>query len=219
MPIDRLAWRFLLRNPDALTDAELLELLLRFTGADAATLSERLLAQFPSIAALMEADAACLLTVEGVDEETALLLRLVPELHRRYFLSRSQAETRLLTSADFGRYLLPYFYGVRDEVVYLLLMDAAGKVLNCRRIGQGSVNSANVPVRRLVQEALTANATGAVLAHNHPSGLALPSREDVALTMRLRETLDALDILLIDHIVVADDDYVSMRESGYFRTF
>ena len=219
MKADRLTRRFLLRDPDTLTDAELLELLLRFSTDDAQVLTERILAQYPNIAAVIEADADALRVIEGMDEQSMLLLRLVPELHRRYFLSRSQGESRLLSGTDCGRFLLPYFYGARDEMVYLLLLDAAGKVLNCRLIGHGSVNSANVPMRRLVLEALTANATGVVLAHNHPSGVALPSKEDINLTMRLRAALDALEILLLDHIVIADDDFVSMRESGYFREY
>ena len=217
MKTDGLTRRFLRGVPDAMTDAELLELLLRFSTEDAKALTERILAQCPNIAAVIEADADTLRSIEGIDEASVLLLRLVPELHRRYFLSRSRDEKRLTTSADFGRFLLPYFYGARDEMVYLLLLDAAGTVLNCKLIGHGSVNSANVPMRRVVQEALTANASGVVLAHNHPSGVALPSKEDADLTARLRDTLDALQILLLDHIVVADDDFVSMRESGYFQ--
>lgn len=217
MKTDGLTRRFLRGVPDAMPDAELLELLLRFSTDDAKALTERIMAQCPNIAAVIEADADTLRSIEGIDEESVLLLRLVPELHRRYFLSRSRDEKRLTTSADFGRFLLPYFYGARDEMVYLLLLDAAGKVLNCKLIGHGSVNSANVPMRRVVQEALTANASGVVLAHNHPSGVALPSKEDADLTARLRDTLDALQILLLDHIVVADDDFVSMRESGYFH--
>ena len=217
MKTDGLTRRFLHGIPDTMPDAELLELLLRFSTEDAKALTERILAQCPNIAAVVEADADTLRSIEGIDEASVLLLRLVPELHRRYFLSRSRDEKRLTTSADFGRFLLPYFYGARDEMVYLLLLDAAGKVLNCKLIGHGSVNSANVPMRRVVQEALTANASGVVLAHNHPSGVALPSKEDADLTARLRDTLDALQILLLDHIVVADDDFVSMRESGYFQ--
>lgn len=217
MKTDGLTRRFLHGIPDTMPDAELLELLLRFSTEDAKALTERILAQCPNIAAVVEADADTLRSIEGIDEASVLLLRLVPELHRRYFLSRSRDEKRLTTSADFGRFLLPYFYGARDEMVYLLLLDAAGKVLNCKLIGHGSVNSANVPMRRVVQEALTSNATGVVLAHNHPSGVALPSKEDADLTARLRDTLDALQILLLDHIVVADDDFVSMRESGYFQ--
>lgn len=219
MTNDRLTRRFLRHNPDILTDAELLELLLRFSTGNAEALSKCILEQYPNIAAVIEAEADQLAAIEGMDEDSVLLLSLVPELHRRYFLSRSQGEARLLSSADFGRFLLPYFYGARDEVVYLLLLDAAGKVLNCRMLGHGSVNSANVPMRRLVQEALTANATGVVLAHNHPSGVALPSKEDINLTMRLRDALDVLEIMLLDHIVIADDDFVSMRESGYFRQY
>lgn len=207
------------RTPDALTDAELLALLLQFTREDAKEFSEKILAQFPSIADVMEADKQDLAAVEGMDEETSLLLRLVPELHRRYFLSRSRAETRLTDSHDYGSYLLPYFYGVRDETVYLLLLDGAGRVINCRLLEKGSVSSANVPIRRLVQEALTANAAAVVLAHNHPAGIALPSKEDVEITLRLREALEVMDIVLLDHIVVADDDFVSLRDSGYLRRF
>lgn len=217
--MDKLIRRFLIRNPDGLTDKEVLYLLLRLTSDDAQTLTDRLMEVYPTIAHLMEATTEDLNAVEGMDENSVLLLRLVPELHRRYFLSRSHVETRLKDSHDFGTFLLPYFYGARDEMVYLLMLDAAGKVLNCRLIGHGSVNSANVPFRKLVQEALTANASAVVLAHNHPSGIALPSQEDYEITLRLRETLDAVDVLLIDHIVVADDDFVSMRDSGYLRRF
>lgn len=217
--MDKLIRRFLIRNPDGLTDKEVLYLLLRLTSDDAQTLTDRLMEVYPTIAHLMEATTEDLNAVEGMDENSVLLLRLVPELHRRYFLSRSHVETRLKDSHDFGTFLLPYFYGARDEMVYLLMLDAAGRVLNCRLIGHGSVNSANVPFRKLVQEALTANASAVVLAHNHPSGIALPSQEDYEITLRLRETLDAVDVLLIDHIVVADDDFVSMRDSGYLRRF
>ncbi len=220
MAEDRLVRRFLLRSPDALTDAELLELLLRFAGReDAKRRAELLLERFPNMAAILEAGNEELAAVEGLDEDCILLLRLVPELHRRYFLSRCQTEQRLTDSAAIGKYLLPYFYGAKDEMVYLLSLDAAGKVLNCRLLGHGSVNSANVPARRMVQEALACNASAVVLAHNHPSGIAIPSREDIQLTTRLKEALDVLDILLIDHIIVADDDYVSLRDSGYLYNY
>lgn len=207
------------RTPDSMTDAALLELLLQFTRDDAAELAGKILEQFPSIADVMEAGKEELSSVEGMDDETVLLLRLVPELHRRYFLSRSRTETRLTDSHDYGSYLLPYFYGARDEMVYLLLLDGAGRVINCRLLGEGSVSSANVPIRRLVQETLTANAAAVVLAHNHPAGIALPSKEDVEITVRLREALEIMDIVLLDHIVVADDDFVSLRDSGYLRRF
>lgn len=217
--MDRLARHLLQRNPDTLKDAELLELLLRFAVGEtnAAALAQRLLERWPCLASVLEADAQELSAVEGMTGECAVLLRLVPELQRRYLIARSAPETRLVDSVAFGGYLLPYFYGAKDEMVYLLSLDATGKPLSCRLIGHGSVNSANVPVRRLVQEALTANATAVVMAHNHPSGIAIPSREDIDLTLRLRDALDVMDILLLDHLVIADDDFVSMSDSGYLR--
>lgn len=217
--MDRLARHLLQRNPDTLKDAELLELLLRFAVGenDASALAQRLLERWPCLASVLEADAQELSAVEGMTDECAVLLRLVPELQRRYLIARSAPETRLVDSVAFGGYLLPYFYGAKDEMVYLLSLDATGKPLSCQLIGHGSVNSANVPVRRLVQEALTANATAVVLAHNHPSGIAIPSREDIDLTLRLRDALDVMDILLLDHLVIADDDFVSMSDSGYLR--
>lgn len=219
MKNDPLRRRFMHRSPDGLSDGELLELLLRYSRDDAGEMARKILERFPNIAVIMEADAEDLSTVEGMDEDTVLLLRLIPELHRRYFLSRSRAQKRLADSRDYGNYLQPYFYGARDEMVYLLLLDAAGQVLNCRMLAKGSVNATGVPIRRLVQEALTANATGIVLAHNHPCGIALPSKEDVELTLRLREALEIMDLTLLDHIIVADDDFVSLRDSGYLHRF
>ncbi len=203
------------KSPDALSDEEMLTLLLRFSSDKPEALTAHLLEQYGDIANLMEAGSVDLSAVEGLDRDSLLLLRLVPELHRRYFLRRSAPESRLLEPKDYGRYLLPYFYGERDEVVYLLMLDAGCKVIKCRKLGHGSVNSANVPIRRLVQEAVNANATAIVLAHNHPSGIAIPSKEDIEITLRLSEALKILDLPLLDHIIVADDDFVSLRESGY----
>lgn len=217
MKNDALERRFLLRNPDGLTDAELLELLLRFSSHRSKELANALLDRFGCTAAILEASADDLAMALDLTSDDILLLRLVPELHRRYFLSRKQTETRLHSSTDIGNYLQPYFHGARDELVYLLCLDAAGKVLRCTQISHGSVNSATVPMRRLVAEALHANASAVVLAHNHPAGIATPSKEDVELTLRLQDALAVMEIQLCDHILVADDDFVSLRDSGYLR--
>ena len=112
-------------------------------------------------------------------------------------------------------YLVPFFFGRNVETVFLLCLDAKCKVLCCKEVGQGSVNSAGISVRKIVETALAANATTVVLAHNHPSGIAVPSSEDVQTTCRVAMALNAVEIQLADHIVVADGDYVSMVQSGY----
>ena len=110
---------------------------------------------------------------------------------------------------------MPRFFGRKVETVFLLCLDAKCKVLCCKEVGEGSVNSAGISIRRIVETALGANATSVVLAHNHPSGMALPSAEDIQTTRRVAAALNTVDILLADHIVVADDDFVSMVQSGY----
>ena len=132
-------------------------------------------------------------------------------------VSRSARFDVLLTNEQCGDYLLPYFVGRRDETVFMLCLDAKCKVLCCKEVGRGSVNSAGVPVRRVVETALGVNATTVILAHNHPSGLAIPSSEDIITTRRIAIALDAVGIVLADHIVVADDDFVSMVDSAYYR--
>lgn len=219
MKIDTIIHRFLNKNPDWIKDEELLEMLLHYVTEEPEVVSRQLLEKYENIAALMEADTGDLQTLPYLNEEAVLLLRLVPELNRRYFVARSQGRTRLVTSKDYGNYLLPKFYGARDELVYLLCLDATNQVISCQQMEHGSVNSANIPVRRLVQEALQANATTVVLAHNHPSGIAMPSREDVALTDTLYHTFRAMDICLDDHLIIANDTYLSLRECGYYMEF
>ena len=110
--------------------------------------------------------------------------------------------------------MLPFFFGRRFETVFLLCLDAKCKVLCCRELGEGSVNAAGISVRKVVETALSAGASSVVLAHNHPSGVAIPSEEDIQTTQRITSALRAVDITLADHLIVADEDYVSMALSG-----
>ena len=98
-----------------------------------------------------------------------------------------------------------------------MCLDAKCAVICCEKIGEGGVNSAGVPVRAIVEKALKADATSAILAHNHPSGLAFPSKEDIYTTRRVAAALDAVNIQLTDHIIVAEDDWVSLAQSGLYR--
>lgn len=100
-------------------------------------------------------------------------------------------------------------------MVFLLCLDAKCKVLGCKLICEGGVNSADLSIRKIVETAINANASSVILTHNHPSGVAIPSADDVQTTVRVAHALQLMDIILADHIVVADDDAVSMVQSGY----
>lgn len=215
----RLKDRFRSEGLDHFEERHVLELLLSYSipRKDTAPLAKELLAHFGSFTQVMEATPEELQKVKGVGEHTATLIALTTAVGRYYAVKRATNVEILDSTTKCGRYLVHQFFGRRNETVFLLCLDAKCKVLCCREVGEGSVNSANIPVRRVVEMALAANATTAVIAHNHPSGVAVPSDEDVATTYRLARALDAVEITLADHIVVADEDFVSLVQSGWYH--
>lgn len=214
---ERLKQRFLEEGLDNFTDVQVLELLLFYAipQRDTNPIAHALLDYFGGLSQVLEASVEELKKVPGISDHSATLLSLVTQIARYYQVDCAQ-RVECLTSLDAcGAYLVPYFFGRSKETVFLLCLDAKCKVLCCREVGEGSVNSASISVRKIVETALGANATTVVLAHNHPSGVALPSEEDVQTTWRVAAALNAVEIHLADHIVVADGDYVSMAQSGY----
>ena len=178
-------------------------------------MAHELLDRFGSLAKVLDAPVARLVREGDLTANAALLLSLIKDVGRRYEVSKTEDEIILRSISDCGEYLKSKFRNKRNETVYLLSLDAKLKVLNCRQVGEGSVNYASIPIRRCVEMALEDGASTVVLAHNHPSGFAYPSGDDIQATRRLAAALSAVEINLADHFVVADDDYVSLVQSGY----
>ena len=201
---------------DSLSDVQVLEMLLYYAAprGDTNPAAHAILKRFGTLDGVFSAPETELRKIDGVGEAAAQLLLLVPQVARRCLMSRSTQIQVLDTTSKCGQYLLPFFHGEREEVVYLLCLDAKCKALDCVLIHRGGVNVASIAARKVVKAALDSNATSVVLAHNHPSGLALPSQEDKQTTMVLKAALDAVGVVLADHIIVADDDFVSMRDDG-----
>lgn len=215
----RLKERFRQEGLDGFTDIQVLELLLFFCipRRDTNPIAHELLNRFGSLHQVLDAPVYELEKVDGVGEQASTLLNLTREIARSYGVSQVVHDKILTSTKKCGEYLKPFFVGKRDETVYLLCLDAKCKVLCCSEVGRGSVNSAGVPVRKIVEKALGVNATSVVLAHNHPSGLAIPSNEDVLTTRRVAMALDVVGVFLADHIIVADDDFMSLAESDLYR--
>lgn len=215
----RLKERFCKEGLDNFEEHQVLELLLFYCipRVDTNPIAHRLLKHFGSLSRVLEAPVEELEQVSGIGHNAAVFLSLITAAGR-YYQVNCTSQNRILTSVEAcGNYLVPFFYGRRNETVFLLCLDAKCKVICCKELGEGSVNSAGVPIRRIVETALAANATSVILAHNHPSGVAIPSDSDIQTTRRVAAALDAVEIGLIDHIVVADDDFVSMSQSGSYR--
>lgn len=216
----RLKDSFLNHGLDTLNDIQVLELVLFYVvpRQDTNPIAHRLLDEFGSLSGVFDASIEDLQKRGKLSLNAATYLKLIPAVARRQQLSKSSLEDILDTTRRCGDYLIPYFFGETDEVVYLLGLDAKCKALGCVKLFNGTVNYANLSIRRVVETALQMKASSVILAHNHTSGIAVPSQEDITTTASVYHALDLVGILLADHIVVADGDYVSMAESGLLET-
>lgn len=214
----RLKDRFRKEGLDNFDDLHVLELLLFYCvpRKDTNLIAHRLLDRFGSLAGVMDASAKELETLEDVGESTTLFLSLLKSVWRRYEIQQADRQIPLHTIEQCGAHMRPNFIGRANESVFLLCLDAKCKAISCRMVGEGSVNSASISIRKIVEMALNSNATSVVLAHNHPSGLALPSAEDIQTTKRLALALAAVDIILADHLIFADEEFVSLVQSGKY---
>ena len=214
----RLKTRFCKEGLDNFDELHVLEFLLFYClhRKDTNLIAHELLNKFGSLKRVLEASRKELMEVEGIGEHAAVFLTLVREVGRYYEVQRRQVGDVLTTIEQCGEYITPYFYGREHETVFLLCLDSKCKVLCCKLVSEGSVNSANISIRKIVETALRENASSVIVAHNHPSGVAIPSADDIQTTKRLAKALKTVEITLVDHLVVADDDYVSMAQSGMY---
>ena len=212
----RLKDQFLTHGMDPIHDVNVLELILFYAipRQDTNPMAHRLLNTFGSLAAVFDATPEELMERGGLSKNAATLIKLIPAAARRQQLSRSSCHQLLDSTQKCGDYLVPFFFGATQEEVYLLGLDAKCKVLGCVKLSTGSVNSAGLSIRKVVECALNMKASSVVLAHNHTSGIAVPSQEDIRTTKSISHALDLVGVYLADHVVVADEDYVSMAESG-----
>ena len=215
----RLRSRFLENGLDGFQDHEALEMLLYYSIArkDTNEIAHLLLDEFGSLPQVLSASPERLQKIDGIGEYSAAYISFINDFIRFVCTKKKEDDFTALESLDdCGDYLYPRYLGRRDEIVYLLCLDGKCKVLGCKVVGEGSVNSAAVPIRRIVEIALQLNASSAVLAHNHPNGVAVPSVADLATTRILANALAAVDVVLADHIIYADEEYISLRQSQYF---
>ena len=201
---------------DNFNDVNVLELLLFYAipRKDTNEIAHALLDHFGSLDRVFEASIPELEAVPGVGESSALLISLIPQIMRRYLTVKGSCVSTISGSADAGRYLVPRLMFEKDEKLLLLCLDAKKSVISCINLGSGVVNAVDVNVRKVVENAVRHRANTVILAHNHPGGVALPSREDERITLEIAAALKLVGIPLVDHIIVAGDDYVSFADSG-----
>lgn len=208
--------KLLQRGPAALSDAELLALLLRtgIQGKNVVLLAQELVDRFGGIAGLLHSGADALKTVKGLGPAKQAELMAVVELARRA-LSQELKERPLFDSPQAVAHYLQLHLGHKPhEVFAVLFLDSQHRLLALEELFRGTLSQTSVYPREVVLRALHHHAAAVVLAHNHPSGVAEPSRADEALTQTLKSALALVDVRVLDHFIVTSNACRSMAEMG-----
>lgn len=219
---ERLKGRYLSEGLERFEPHNVLELLLFYSvpRRDTNVLAHRLLEHFGSLVGVLSAAPEQLAQVEGVTLHSAVHLHLIADVARRYFSEAIAPPPNDAEREDLMRYygkkLVAACSGLTEEALFLLCLDNSLREISTDRVNTGNPNAVQLPNRRIAELAMRHHAPNIILAHNHPRGLAIPSREDIAATLALRDALGAISIDLVDHFVIAGSDYVSMAQSGYF---
>ena len=210
---ERIRRRFREQGLSGFAEHEALELLLTFAIArkDVNPLAHELIAQFGSLAAVLEADASELLRVKGVGENAAALITLMPELLGMYRRSAAGEKPRMTNFSEARAYCRSLFFGAHEELVYALCLDQSGRVIHPALLRRGTVNEVSIYPREVVEVVIRYHAHAVMLTHNHPSGSERPSRADIDATTRIAMALSAIDVPLTDHLILSGDTVYSMK--------
>jgi DNA repair protein RadC len=194
----------------ALATTELLALLLGT--ADAPGLAQELLNQFGSLHQLARASKEQLMRLHGIGNAQAGRLLAVLELSRRLQAPPAEEKLRITSPADSAHLLLPRLRYLEQEELHIILLDTRNRVLGVQAIYKGSLNSSMIRIGEIFRPAIEAPAAAIIVAHNHPSGQADPSPEDISVTRKIVQAGQLLDISVLDHLIIGQGVYVSLRE-------
>lgn len=208
----RLKKRFLQEGLTAFEPHEVLELLLYYTIAqkDVNPIAHRLLAKFGSLEGVFSASKSALMSVEGIGEQSALFLLVFLPLFEYYQQSRFGEKPNLSTRKALFDFCLSLLEHKKEEVFYVLSLDGQMRLLQATPLSKGSATQVTLTTRTVVEIALHTGASTLVLCHNHPGGTAVPSKEDIESTNKIAAALEAIDIPLADHVIVASNQAIGL---------
>ncbi len=209
--------KLLQRGTQALSDAELLAIILRtgLPGKNALDLGRELLGHFGSLTRLFAASQTEFCAIAGLGEARYTQLQAMQELSRRALAEPLRERDALTSPAQVRNYLRLLLGGREHEVFCVIFLDSQHRVLVMEELFRGTLGQASVYPREVVKRALAHNAAALILAHNHPSGAATPSQADRVLTDTLKQALALVDVRVLDHFVVAMHDVTSFAEHGW----
>ena len=211
---------------ETLTPAKLLAIILgtgSSEGVSAEDLARRILNHFGSLRAIDSAHISDLQAIEGIGEAKAAQIKAALEIGKRLMREEAERKTKIRTVKDVveyvGDYYAPYLRDKEKEFFNIILLDVRNKVIDNIELSKGSVSASVVDVKEIIKEATKKTASAIIMVHNHPSGDAEPSNEDIEITRRVVEACSLVGIKVLDHIVIGKnkDDYVSFVDRGLIK--
>lgn len=184
---------------------------------DTNAIAHELLDEFGSLEAVFDVGYENLIKIKGMTKSASLYFSLMPEIFRKYGVSKLDKKPMMDTIEKIVGYLNPLLSTLTKESVYMLSLDVKGRLLGSKCVSTGVVNEAYLFVRDIVEEALKRNASNVVVAHNHPSGNPKPSAHDMEMTACIKLALDSIGINFWDHVIIAKDTYYSFNRHGGFE--
>jgi len=215
-PEERPTERFLELGPEAISTAELLAIIIRCgrRGESAVDVASRVLSYFGSARRLATASVAELSDIPGIGSVRSVQIQAAIELGRRVLLSEGELRPAAANPHDVADLLMPGMRYLEKEEFRAVFLDTRNRVIDTATISVGTLNSSIVHPREVFRAAIKAGSAALILVHNHPSGDPSPSPEDLAITKRLVRAGSMLGIEVLDHIIIGDNVYVSLREKG-----
>ena len=218
---DRVRDKFLANDgfPKGTPDHEMLELLLFYSipRKDTNEIAHELIKTFGSLSNVLKASAEDLMQVKGITKNSAVLIKLILEISRRYNEDIQSVASVFASSEEIGTYLLGRYAGITEEVMTILSLNGNGKIISFDEVMRGDISRVGLSTRKIIEIILRTKATSVILAHNHPSGIALPSDGDLTATVTVKSALTHIGVTLLDHFIIADGDFVSLAISERFK--
>lgn len=202
---------------DSFADHEVLEILLYYSKprCDTNETAHLLLERFGRIDNVFEATIEELTQIDGIGLHSAVLMHLIRESARRYTKAVMQNRKRFLHIREVAEFANACFVGATSEQLYLFLFNNGMEMIDSVLLTTGAINSAEIPTRIMIEKAVLKKASCAVLAHNHPHGMAVPSDSDIQLTCHAAEVLGLINIPLLEHLVFAENRYACIMKNNY----
>lgn len=209
--------KMLINGPEVLNNAELLAVILRtgVRGENVVALSTRLLAEVEGLDGLLKSDYAEMTNIKGIKKIKASQLIAMMELFKRFKTLRAQNQNYKISSPkDIADMLMNEMSDLNQEVLKLIMLNTKNNVIGIKDVFKGSLNTSIVHPREIFSEAVKRNSANIIICHNHPSGDPTPSKEDINITIRIKECGSIMGIDLLDHIIIGNTKFVSLKEKG-----